>query len=164
MADLQSKLYDAIMNRSYYDILVLLDQGINLNLKYSGDTMLSYASAEGFTDIVQLLLARGANVDTGGFSWTPLMRASKYGHKDTVIYLLKHGADPNKQRTFGKSCLHIVRNIEIAKILLDANCDIKLVNSNKMTASEYARTKGRHEIADLIEQYEFTLVKEPDCL
>lgn len=29
---------------------------------------------------------------------------------------------------------------------------------------EYPRTKGRHEIADLIEQYEFPLVKEPDCL
>jgi ankyrin repeat protein len=53
---------------------------------------------------------------------TPLMIAVQRGHKNTITRLLKHGADPNKQSVYGKSCLHMaieLCNIEITELLLN---------------------------------------------
>jgi hypothetical protein len=82
------------------------------------------------------------------------MGAVKHGYNNTVTCLLKHGTNSNEQRLCCNLRLHMVKNIKIAKLLLNTNCDI--------TSNQYVRNKGVHEITNLIEQYEFPLIKGPD--
>jgi ankyrin repeat protein len=43
-------------------------------------------------DIVELLLAKGADVNTkDNYGWTPLNIAAQNGHKDVEKLLLQHG-------------------------------------------------------------------------
>jgi hypothetical protein len=88
----------------------LLARGASVNVKtYDGRTALHYASACGNAEIVQLLLAEGANVDP----WTPpaaildpfadpfavvkvsapIYEAAQNGHVDVIRVLLAAGAD-----------------------------------------------------------------------
>ena len=79
------------------------------------------------------LLRRGANVnlaDRGGF--TPLMDAAWNGEMNMVIVLLKHGADP---RALGHS--HFSGGIK----------------TTERTAAEWARIRGKEEVAEHIENW-----------
>ncbi|CAD7696517.1 unnamed protein product, partial [Ostreobium quekettii] len=58
-----------------------------------GCTALSGASMKGHDVVVELLLSRGATVDSIDKDGdTPLSNAISYGHPSTVDLLLKHGA------------------------------------------------------------------------
>lgn len=62
---------------------------------------LCIAAAQGHTELVELLLRQGADVNaftrpdpaTGIVTMTPLMAAAMNGHADVVELLLRHGAD-----------------------------------------------------------------------
>ena len=62
-----------------------------------GRTPIHYAALKGFTEIVDLLVQKGANIEMrekrDGMS--TLYIAATYDHKDFVEKLLKHGADVN---------------------------------------------------------------------
>src|SRR3989442_1200196 len=63
-----------------------------------GNTVLMWATKKGYKDIVELLLAKGANVhirDNDDF--TALMWAAWNGNKDIVELLLANGADINEK-------------------------------------------------------------------
>lgn len=69
----------------------LLDRGAKLNRP--GWTPLHYAASGPHTDLVALLLARGAEVEARSPNGTtPLMMAARYGSDDSVDLLLKQGA------------------------------------------------------------------------
>ncbi len=71
-----------------------------------GWTGLMYATLEGNTDLVNLLLSRGANVNhRGNGGQTPLMCASAMGYSDLVELLINHGARINFRDCDGKSAL-----------------------------------------------------------
>ncbi|KAG6005980.1 hypothetical protein E4U21_007473 [Claviceps maximensis] len=65
----------------------------DLQTNYAGWSPLNVAAGDGRTEVVTLLLAKGADVsnpsDTG---WTPLKSAACNGHYDVVKLLLAHGA------------------------------------------------------------------------
>lgn len=162
MEEMRYDLWNAVREGSYGEVLSLLERGANANSRFAGQSVLFVASANGRLDIVELLLLYGADVDEGGFREPPLMRAIINKHKNIVAYLLKKSANPNIQSAYGNSCLHIVNDVEIARLLLDSNYDLTLINQNKLTAKEYARALGRTEISNLIEQYEWVPIKEPE--
>ncbi|MDA0866449.1 MAG: ankyrin repeat domain-containing protein [Cyanobacteria bacterium] len=71
-----------------------LDSGTNPNLVYHTNTALTYAARDGFTDIAQLLIDHGAEVNwVDGEGVTPLILASLKGHTALAELLLHHGAD-----------------------------------------------------------------------
>ena len=72
-----------------------------------GNTSLHWAASWDHKDVVQLLLARNADVnarDNGGF--TPLRLAALKGYKDVADLLLAHNADVNTKDYDGFTPLH----------------------------------------------------------
>ena len=89
-------------------------------------TPLSLAVIKGYTGIVKQLICAGASVDyTGSIHFTPLMLSVAYGHKDTCLLLLRHGADIDLQATYGlqqKTALYLAAcngESEIVSLLLE---------------------------------------------
>ncbi len=96
-------LYQAARMGDITTVKELIDKGADVNGKGGGgilndDNALSIACLAGHTDVVKLLLAKGANVNTahGNMGWTPLSSAAWKGHTDIVNLLLDKGADVNK--------------------------------------------------------------------
>ena len=55
-----------------------------------GATPLHIAAAKGLTDIVELLLSHGADVNAKANGWTPLKAAIENNHPDVAKLLRKH--------------------------------------------------------------------------
>lgn len=66
-------------------------------------TLLYDAAERGDAELVRVLLARGADVNTvTGAGWTPLYTAASCGHIEVVSLLLSGGADLSKRSTTGQ--------------------------------------------------------------
>ena len=126
---------------------------------------LLFAAFAGQGDVVDLLLARGADPNTridlseGGLERTTvLMLASDAGYPDLVRLLLKRGADPNARDKFGLTPLMYAAaaidrgDTEIIRLLLDAGADPSARTSEGETAQSLAMKYGNHARAALIEQ------------
>jgi ankyrin repeat protein len=88
----------------------LLDSGVNVNFKRSGDggTALIIASGKNHLDVANLLVSRGANVNLSNQNgWTPLMAAVSRGSYPIAIFLLEKGADPNSKHIYGWTALKL---------------------------------------------------------
>src|SRR5436190_13873783 len=86
----------------------LLEGGINPNAEdEEGESALRLACWRGHTEIVELLIAQGANVNfaTDSEFYTALMIASYHGHTDIVRILLKHGAKVNAEDDYNATAL-----------------------------------------------------------
>ncbi|XP_069679519.1 uncharacterized protein [Periplaneta americana] len=79
-------------------VQLLLDSGAAVNIKQrNGVTPLMIACKEGNDRIVEELVKRNADINAQDvMGWTPLIWSihhSKHGHMDTILFLLKAGAD-----------------------------------------------------------------------
>ncbi|KAG8178022.1 hypothetical protein JTE90_011652 [Oedothorax gibbosus] len=82
-----------------------LYEGVDPNFQNNeGESPLQIASANGYCEIVKLLLNSGASIDLpNNYGWTPLMQAAKHGHSLTVAFLLKMKAKVNITNKLGMS-------------------------------------------------------------
>ncbi|BDI33564.1 hypothetical protein CCAX7_56150 [Capsulimonas corticalis] len=71
-------------------------------------------------ELLQLLIAHGADPNARGNGGAPLIRASKLASVDCVAVLLAHGADVNMKDDDGKTALDWSTNPEITKMLIAA--------------------------------------------
>lgn len=77
-------------------VKALVDGGANLNELNNWGTVLHSAAIYGTTDIVEYLVAHGADVNVKDqLQQTPLMLAAQYGKFDIVKLLVQKGADVN---------------------------------------------------------------------
>jgi ankyrin repeat protein len=106
-------------------------------------TPLQFCSVRGRTDIVRMLLDRGAAVDkTTPDEYAPLALAAQYGHADTVSMLLDRGAAVDQRGPFGKTALMLAArhgHIAAAQALLDRGASEKAVD-------QYGNNALRHAI------------------
>ena len=106
-------------------LLALLDSGANIDQKgqYYRYTPLQWAAWSGHTDIVQLLIEKGADVNAESgyvFGHTPLHAAAYRGHVEIVEILLENGADPTIDDAWGLTAAKLAKNegqTKIARIL-----------------------------------------------
>ena len=101
-------LIAAVKSNNIRCVQLLVDAGADVNahgIERSRDdprlcdsySVISLASHHGYTDIVELLLKRGANVNETNGMRTGLYEASANGHYDTMELLIKAGADVNAE-------------------------------------------------------------------
>lgn len=75
-------------------VRTFLGAGMRVDTPEAGTTPLIAAAGGNCGDVVDLLIARGANLDArNGDGWTPLIKAAAAGHADIVDKLLARGAD-----------------------------------------------------------------------
>jgi ankyrin repeat protein len=84
--------------------------------KTGGLAPIHFAARHGYLDVVQALVAAGADVNqrTGSDGSSPLLVAIINGHYDLAMWLLEHGADPRLAADNGVTPLYAVLNCQWA--------------------------------------------------
>ncbi|MFU8790431.1 MAG: ankyrin repeat domain-containing protein [Methylobacter sp.] len=131
---------------------LVLQDNVNVNeICAYGWTALLAASAQGYPEIVKLLLEAGADPDIGNVHGiTPLMYAVRYENVDICSILLEYGAAINLQDLYGMSALIIASregHHEIVELLLKAKADTDAKTRQGMTALDFAHANKHGAIA-----------------
>lgn len=138
------------------EIVKLLLGTVDINAQsVTGMTALAHASRRGQTELVRLLLTKGANPDLADLSGrTPLMYAAMNGQIDAVRYLLASGADAKAQDKVGDNALSLAARYsgqpEVARQLLAKGANPAEKDARGYTAAAIARQRGYAEFAKLL--------------
>lgn len=92
---------DVVRGRDIEEFKRLLEKGTDVNAKYNAP--LKLAASFGLTEIAQLLLDRGADINATDGDWTPLIKAAFYGEIGMVEFLLENGADAETKDEWGRT-------------------------------------------------------------
>ena len=133
----------------------LLNDDVNVNEQAAnGWTALLAAAAQGYPQIVQLLLDAGANTDIGNLKGiTPLMYGSRYGNIEVCKILLEYGANPDLQDEYGSTALMVATRLGFADVvgmLLNSGANIKIKDLNAMTALDFAHKCKQGKTAKML--------------
>ena len=139
-------------------VLSLINSGVNVNCLvdfFNGEwSPLMRASAEGHTEIVKVLLERGAQVDLqNNVGLTALMMASDSGCTEIVKVLLERGAQVDLPDNVGWTALMMASDsgcTDIVKLLLERGAQVDLQNNDGRTALMWASVRGPMDIAKLL--------------
>ncbi|EHK20671.1 uncharacterized protein TRIVIDRAFT_153972, partial [Trichoderma virens Gv29-8] len=132
-----------------------LGKDLNAVTRNEQHSILLVACFEGKTDIVKLLIHRGADLtQRDSYGQTPLFAASCNGFFDIVKLLLDHGAndmvaaqDNGKMPLYAASCNGFV---DIAELLLKHGADHTMTAKNGQTPLYAACGNGHIEVAKLL--------------
>ena len=89
--------FQIIVRGDLGEVLKLIESGVNVNqVRWSGYSMLHRAAQMGYTDICQVLIMHGADVNMKSIRgwYTPLHCALAHGYGETAEFLLEKGAQP----------------------------------------------------------------------
>ncbi len=120
-------------------------------------TPLHHAVSELHTDVVNVLLRRGAKVELVSTSQrTPLHVACFRGNKEIIVSLVKHGSNINAQEKEGNAPAHILSElgfVDALSWLLEQKPDLGIKNQFGETASDLS---ANVEIRNLFAQHSKT--------
>ncbi|GLT52544.1 hypothetical protein SLA2020_258790 [Shorea laevis] len=116
----------------------LLDSGIDVNFRdIDNRTALHVAACQGLTDVVSLLLGRGAFVDSKDrWGSTPLADAIYYKNQDVIKLLEKHGAKPPM------APMHVNHAREVPEYEINPK-ELDFTNSVEITKGTFRRASWR---------------------
>ena len=134
---------------------LLLTYGAIVNTNWSNDycffyTPLSEATIFGHKDVVELLLAHGADRNPKDKDFA-LIKAASYGHKDVAELLLAHGANANAANCEGDTPLHFAAGAgckAVAELLLAHKAGINTGNYDGKTPLHLAAQAGQKDVAE----------------
>ena len=128
----------------------LLDAGAQVETVSgaTGYTPLIWAAGFGDAESVPMLLEAGANIEAKGSieGNTALMHAAKTGKIESLHSMLKTKANKEAKNSMGQTALlvsagHPAGSVEKIKALLDAGCDITVVDNNGRTVLTLASAR-----------------------
>lgn len=158
--EISKMLIDAVSEQnSIGKIKFLLDLGVDANTIKNNTSSLSFAAFKGHTEIVKLLLEKGANIDekTNKEGNLSLILAISQNHKEIVKLLLERGANVNATDVTGNTVLMNAASlgyIEIVELLLKYGADTKIVNrEDGNTALKLASDSKQEKIVELLQSY-----------
>jgi hypothetical protein len=164
--DLPLKRYPSLI--SHQPLLFLLERGkVSLArcmlsssaisdsaMQKLGPPALAYAAHGGDKEIVDVLLAKGVDVNSRNeFGSTVLYTASLRGHEKVVGLLLAKGADVNAERADSSTALHAASsrgNSETVKVLLARGADVSVRGGYFDTALQAASSSGNEETVKVL--------------
>jgi ankyrin repeat protein len=135
-----------------------LRSGADVNESHGdGMTALHWAAERGDTELAEMLIVAGANVEAGTRlgAYTPLHLASRNGHAAVVRALLAANADPDKRTTnSGVAPIHLAAaspNPETVRVLLDAGADVNATEGSwDQTPLVFAAAANRVDIIRML--------------
>ena len=131
----------------------LRDSGTNHVPEVRG-SILHWAAAQKNVDLVEFLLAHGANVNgTDSEGVTPLHRAAYGNHWETANLLLAHGAVPTAVDRNGDTPLHTAAFTDakdVAELLLARGVEVDSRNRGGDTPLLVAASRGSIKVAELL--------------
>ena len=135
-------------------VKLLISKGANVNAVDSGRSQnaLMWAAAEGHSDVVDLLIASGADpkiASKAGFN--PLVFAVQKGNTHSVSSLLTAGLSPNYAMPNGTSVLQVAvlgAKTEVASVLLDAGANVNVADTNGFTPVHIASQAGNLKLVE----------------
>eukprot|EP01084_Bolivina_argentea_P023480 43799_1 len=130
----------AVNHGRYLCAKYLIDFGANINFKNKSNmTLLYLASANGYTDICELLIHNGANINAQSKAGkSPLFIACDQGWFDVAKILVNNGANIRLKSSRGKSCIYVAAEKgfkDIVQLLLS-----KSKISDLFTITKYGTT------------------------
>ena len=128
-------LVQAIWDKDKAQLQNVLKQGVDVNWvnEVDGYAPIHWAVERGFSDILQILISNGANVNAMtigaiGKDRSALHIAAEAGNPTIVKALIESGADVNSTTDYKETPLHgvrlFVKNVEVIQLLIEAGADI----------------------------------------
>jgi cytohesin len=121
-----------------------------------GQTPLSEAARIGKSDVVEFLLAHGADVNITGMFGSPLhaaMMAREANAAHIAALLLAHGANVNAVDNKGDTCLQSAASSgfkDVAELLLANHADVDTKGDYGKTPLSWAALCGHKDVAELL--------------
>ncbi len=138
------------------EVKSLIAKSVDLNVWDPGPSYRPLPSAviNGHKQVVELLIAKGADVKAGDdANKKPLHYAAEKGHKEIAELLIAHGADVNAKDNEGRTPLHCVAEegyTEIAELLIAHGADINAKDAQGWTPLDLAMERGHQGIIRLL--------------
>ena len=153
-------IVDAAMRGNIEAVKQHIAAGTDVNIKDDdGFTSLYYAAQNGYKEIAELLIEKGADVNVklesqtakeyGMGGATPLRGAVANDHKEMAELLIAKGADVNVKEGLGITLLHFANTREIAELLIAKGLDVNAKDAEGWTPLHSAVANGHAEVAKL---------------
>ena len=158
----QAKWYEARDAARRAALLERIRNASNINARDAdGFAFLHTAALEGHTNLVRLLISKGAKVavKTRGDRLTPLRFAVMANHPEIVKALIDAGAEV-KNLHFAVIC----DRPEIVKVLIDAGADVNAKDEKGMTPLYLARRLFQADPQVVAYLIEAGAIEKPDCI
>ncbi|MFC1652086.1 ankyrin repeat domain-containing protein [Planctomycetota bacterium] len=137
-------------------VTCLIDKCDQLDATEDGTrhTALHRAAIRGNSDIAELLLVKGSNVNAKDSSGTTSLHyVSERGHEDLVRLLISKGANVNSRDGRGRAPLHLAvggGRKGVVGLLIASGADLNAKNTRGRTPLDLARRRGNTEIAEIL--------------
>ena len=131
----------------------LIDKGCNINIRtLSGESLASIASSQNNQKMLNILLQKGAYLDSSAMGDSPILKAAQSNNYSMVKLLLENGVSPNPP-TLGKTPLHYAvenNNKEMVEILLDNGADVNAKDNKLRTPLLVAAINKQNDIIKVL--------------
>jgi len=155
-----TSVYEAVYKGDVDTVRRYLEQGGNVNAKYGfdGNTPLQRAAQNNNKDMVEMLIAKGADVNAKDKDGnTPLQRAAQHNRKDVAELLIAKGADVNAKDKDGNTPLQRAaqhNRKDVAELLIakgaDVNAKYNAKNKEDYTLLHWAAQNNSKDVAELL--------------